>query len=147
MARKRTAKPNYDLEISRLKFKQQQHLADNVTKILQDLIKWGALLGIFYLGYLSIVELAGKITIADIKIAARGMFDFGGGISSITLWITLLAICFGLAGIRFGNRQARLRRESIVHLHEFQLKYEKMIDPKRTSSRLTSTGDTRPEDK
>jgi hypothetical protein len=146
MAKRARPRRDRELEIKKLQFKQQQHLADNITKIIQDIVKWGFLFGIFYLGYLSIVELAGKITVADLKVAARGLFDFGGGTSTIGLWIGLLGLCFGWAGIRYGHRQARLKGEAIERMHEYQQKYEQSIDPRRTSSRLTSKGDTRPED-
>ena len=59
----------------------------------------------------------------------------------------LLGLIFGLMGIAYGRGQSNLRRDVIERFHPYQEKLEKGLDERRSSSGLTSRGDTRPEDK
>jgi hypothetical protein len=65
-------------------------------------------------------------------------------LSEYTLFgsVTLLAVF----AIGYGKYQAKLRRDDVEQLSRYKEKYEKSVDPARSSSRLTERGDTRPED-
>jgi len=58
----------------------------------------------------------------------------------------LLGLIFGIAGISYGRAESRARRDIIERMHPYQEAWEKEHDPKRTTSKLTKRGDTRPED-
>lgn len=108
-------------------------------KAISNVTKWGALAFIGWISYLSVAELAGKVTNANISAVLS--WPFGPG------WImVVLALLFGAGGIVYGRRQAKLRKDTIERLHEYQKRYELSIDPNRSSSRLTARGETRPED-
>jgi len=112
------------------------------AKIIPLLIRWLGYCFIAVMVFFSIRVLAGKVTIADIKFIAEGIYECDG-ISTTTV---ISAILFGISGIMFGLRQRKLRCDTIERLHPYQLKWEKHMDNNRTSSTLTKRGDTRPED-
>ena len=104
--------------------------------VLNNLIKWGALVVIAWLMSETIGTLAGKTTIAEIGIG----FLADVRISEAVAWI------FGVSGTAYGLGQRKLRRKGIARLEERATRNEKKIDPGRSSSRLTPTGETREED-
>lgn len=57
--------------------------------------------------------------------------------------------CYGvsLAALGFAAHQYRLRKRAIKEMAGRIVDLERLLDPARTSSQLTSTGDTRPEDR
>ena len=79
--------------------------------------------------------LAGKTTPADItlNILKSGKRDF-------------VAYGVGSLALLWGAFQRRLRRRTVKHLKARLKALERQLDPGRSSSHLTSTGDTRPED-
>jgi hypothetical protein len=99
--------------------------------------KWGGLAVIAYLGRDSIVSLAGQYTFADIGISFLGKLSVTQSIQ-----YTLIG---GLS--LWGLKERRLRRATIARLAPRIEELEKIIDAKRTSSKLTLIGTTRPEDK
>ncbi len=141
-----------------LKLLRSHGIGNNVTKIIRDLFKYGAILGIAAFTYLSIDSLAGKTTQADIDIKASGSLalnekqkDTKKIIISVDILtgykIALtLAFVFGIGGIAYGRKQAKLRKDVIERYHPLIQKAERIIDPKRSTSQLTQRGDTRPED-
>ena len=52
-----------------------------------------------------------------------------------------------LIGTAYGIQQRKLRRDTVERLQTRNIELEKKIDQKRSSSKLTARGDTRPEDK
>lgn len=52
-----------------------------------------------------------------------------------------------LAALGFAARQYRLRKRAIAEMARRIVDLERLLDPARTSSQLTSTGDKRPEDR
>ena len=130
-------------------------IGNNITKVIRDFIMWGAALGIAYFAYLSIDTLAGKTTKADIEVKAEGALSMNAkpaaksDASDIPVYYKtalFLLLLFGVGGIAYGRREAKLRRDVIERYHPVIQVAEKDIDPKRSSSQLTSQGDTRPED-
>ena len=110
---------------------------DVVSTVFQQTIKWGVLLGIVRYGYLTIVSLAGKQTIAHIVV------EF---LATLTV-SKAVAYLFGAGGIIYGYGERRLRQRNIKRLAESKNDLERIIDPKRTSSKISRTGTTRPGDR
>lgn len=105
---------------------------------LGELIKAGTIIACVYFGYLAISELAGKDTNANLAL----LFDYATKDKETFLpWV--LATIFGAWG--YGER--RLRKKKVEFFHKRNKKLEVLLDPNRTSSRLTKQGTTNPEDK
>lgn len=107
------------------------------TTVTLNIIKWGALVLIARYLFFSILSLSGKQTFADIGVRFLGNFQVSDGILAL---VTTGSILYGV-----GERQ--LRHRSVKRLAKEKNELELLIDPKRSSSGLTETGRTRPEDK
>lgn len=109
-----------------------------ITSVLNNLIRWGALTGIAFLIYKSIDTLAGRTTLADMGVSVS--FFTSIRVSQLLAW--------GLAvgGMGYGLTQRSLRGRTIERQSGRIIALEAMVDPERTSSRLTTKGKTRPED-
>ncbi len=123
-----------------------QALAADVTKVIVAAIKWIGIGFCFWQGQLALASLAGKKTIAigDIKFGANAEVDL---INFDCIEIVAMAVLIGILGIVYGAQQAKLRRRAVERLHPYKEMYERSLDPERRSSKLTTTGDTRPEDR
>lgn len=93
---------------------------------------------IVWFAYLAIDSIAGKSTILEIGIKAIARV-VSGKLESFLL----IALLIALMGWRF---ERYLRRKTIEQFHDIRERYEKLIDPNRSSSRLTRQGRSRPED-
>lgn len=123
-----------------------QSVSTSITKVLVSATKWGGLAFCFWQAQMAVTALAGKITIAkgDLRVDANAEIDL---VDSGCLKIVALAVLIGGIGIIYGIQQSKLRRRAVERLHPFKELYEISVDPDRRSSKLTTTGDTRPEDK
>ena len=112
-------------------------------KALTDLIKGipQAIIAFFgfYFAWLSIVELAGKLTYADINVG--GLFP-----GETTDYLAYSGWVVAAAAIFYGRHQRALRLQTVEKLHEHIRLLELSIDDERSSSNLARGGDTRPED-
>ena len=106
-------------------------LGANLTKITVTFIQCGTFVGITYILYLMVGELAGKQTAADI---------------TISLWDKALAVIFGGGGVLYGHKERKLRKDTVERLQKRNIELESMIDKNRSTSGLTPLGDTDPED-
>lgn len=146
------------------------HVAgDAVAKVLVTLIKYGVYAFIAYqTAHASIDvahEWAGKTTLAKVDVDVHGKLEAKGtgalegqigsdtGSSDILLtpysldpWVVAGALIIALMGLSYGKRQGKLRKDVVEQMHQYQLRYEESLDPKRSSSKLTTRGDTRPGD-
>jgi hypothetical protein len=105
--------------------------------LLNNLVRWGGVVLITRYIYLAIAALAGSRTFADISINFLGNLQ----ISALLAW-------GGTAGaIIYGLRQRKLKHDTIEHLHRRIRELELRVDPRRSSSKLTERGETRPEDR
>jgi hypothetical protein len=136
MGQRSRSKPSRE-EVELSKYVQ---LTRTVGASLESFFKWGSLLGIAYFAYRGVDKLAGKMTIADL----RGVISWPSGPE---WWIVALALLFGVGGILYGNYQRRIRQDVILRYNGIKAKEERLIDPRRSSSKLTQLGGTRPEDK
>ena len=124
----------------------------NVTKIIHDLIKYGVLAFLIYTAGDAVHSLAGKKTDADIKLKADASLSLSGndgktdeGFSPYFL-PGLFGLIFGILGIVYGRKQERLRKDVIEKFQGYKKDQELLIDPRRSSSRITKRGETRPDD-
>lgn len=109
---------------------------DIIGGIFNGLIRWGGIIICFYFLYLMVDSLAGKTTATDIALKAITDLKF----DRVVLYL--------LAGgtTVWAIRERKLRKKNTRHIAAYTKELEKHIDPNRTSSNLTETGDTHPED-
>jgi hypothetical protein len=89
-----------------------------------------------YFAYRSIEALAGTETTSNIvlKLVTELKAD------------KYIAYIFGFAGVGYGVGERVLRRKTVKRLHPRIKDLELKLDAHRSTSRLSPTGDTRPED-
>lgn len=119
-----------------LRYQFRFKVVDAAASTIQTLVPWGAAVAIAYFFYGGVVELSGKTTLADIGIRILGDFR----INEALAW----AITGGTGFLAYKER--RLRRKTIERLTKQLKKYEEAFDSRRSSSKLTERGTTRPED-
>ena len=141
MATRKNKPDACEAEIAKLRAENIQLKCVNRSEawvsVLNNGIRWGGLSWIAYCGYLSITALAGKSTSAEFLFDILAMKNI-----SITF-----AWCIGIAGLLYGYRQRALRKNTIERIQHRNADLEKLIDVRRSSSKLTPRGDTRREDK
>jgi hypothetical protein len=120
-----------------ISFKRFAKVVDSLTTITHTLIRYGGVVLPFYFMYLAANVLAGKSTTADIGIKMLG---------SLTITETV-GYAVGAAGALYGLNERKLRRDKTEYLQDRIQKLEKQMDPKRSTSRLTTRGTTNPVDK
>lgn len=128
MANKKKTRSELEAENRLLK---QHGLSTNLSKIIIEIIRYGAIVACFYFLQQMVHDLAGKQTAAKIN---------------VDIMTEVFAVAFGIGGIAYGRRQRKLRRDKTEYLQNRIQSLEKLVDPKRSSSRLTPRGETRPED-
>jgi len=132
-------------------------VATSITKVVTSIIQWGVIAFIAYEIKETAVAWAGKTTRADINVSGTASASFEMAVDRMcgtlrdvqeaSLFVTILAMLLAVSAVVYGRRQAQLRRSVIQRLSPFEQAYEKGIDPRRTSSKIQTTGETRPEDK
>jgi len=123
-------KPPRTVLDNQLSFKRM----DTALEFWRVLVQWATIGFLGYMGYRSVVVLAGVSTSANIAVRLAGNLTVSRGI------ITLLTG----SGWAFGLAQRSLRRKNIERVVPLKNDLEKVLDPKRTSSNLTSRGTTPP---
>ena len=111
--------------------------ADWVPILIVRVTKTIIILGSFYFVFLMINSLAGQTTIANIFLAIIADINYKDSIFLI----------LGLSGWIFGIFQMKLRRKDIKRLSEKNDRLEKIVNPNKTSSYITTEGRTNKEDK
>lgn len=129
----------------------------NVARVLMTLIRWGGIvLSIWMIKDIALAW-AGKQTLADISINARGNLELIYSTAekvcadireanTTAVGVAVLSLTLALAGLLYGRRQAALRRSVIQRLSPFEQLWERSIDASRSSSGIRPTGDTREDD-
>lgn len=115
------------------------------TKILMQAIKWCSLLLIVWLAKGAIGGLAGKVTLANIRLDSN-IFDSSWQWQLAVILIGVGGVVVGAAGLIYGFMQRSQKRAVIDSVGTRLSDLERLIDPKRSSSRLTRLGQTNPED-
>jgi hypothetical protein len=110
---------------------------DIVNSAIQTFLKYGSLVAISAIFASALKILSGKQTLLNVTMLLVAHLKLSEKIS----------YALGLAGILYGYRQRRLRRIVIENMSEHQRRLELSLDPRRTSSKITSKGTTRPDDR
>jgi hypothetical protein len=110
---------------------------DSVVSIVGTLLKCVTVVIIARYIYLGVAVLAGKSTLADVGFRVLGNIKISDSIAYI----------LGVGGVVYGVGERQLRRRNIERLSREKNALERILDPTRTSSRLTPRGTTRREDK
>lgn len=104
--------------------------------VLIQFVRSGGYVACAWFGYLSIKALAGHTTLADISVMVGAIVE--GRTSEVLAWL------FGTAGVSYGYYQRKLRRDVTERLASRTSSLEGRIDRRRSSSRLTTRGETPP---
>lgn len=120
-------------------------LANNITSIINNLIKTGGLVFIAYFIKETIGYVAGTETKGIFSFDFKVLTDLKANNYFYYLMIAIFGL-FGFSGTTYGIIQRNLRRRVIADFAAAKEAAEKRIDPGRHSSRLLNNGTTRPED-
>ncbi len=129
----KTKKARKGLEAENLLLRRFRTAAGTAS-VLNNLIRWGALSWFAYMGFRALEVMAGKTTIANIRIVANVIGD--SFVSEVLAWL------LATVGIGYGVLQRALKQKAIERLGPQRKAYEEQLDPGRTSSRLTRQGRT-----
>jgi hypothetical protein len=122
--------------LSELRYRALIRFIEVVGLIVHRAVPWAGITAVAYFAYLSIRTLSGEHTVASLVVKFVADFNIKEGVSYVV----------GLTGIGVGLRYRKLRKDTLEHMGERIKELESQIDPKRSSSRLTRRGETRPED-
>lgn len=114
----------------------ESQVAVAVTNTINSGFRYGAYSFMAWCAYLSINALAGHHTAADIVVKFLGNISVSNG----------LAYALGGSGLGYGALQHWLKKTTVKSLEGRIHQLEGTIDPNRTSSQLTTQGETNPED-
>ena len=113
--------------------------ATTVGRVGVALVRWTGICFCAYQASLVLIAWSGDTTIADVTVALKATGPSGTAAG--------LGVLVGVAGLIYGKVQAWLRRETIREFESRVRELETMLDPGRSSSGLTTSGDTPPEEK
>lgn len=111
-------------------------IIDAVDANARLFIRYGFIALAAFFAYKSFAVVAGKHTFADIGVRLLANIKVANSIGYLV----------GGGGILYGNRQKKLREQTILNLAPGLRERELAADPNRSSSGLTERGGTRPED-
>lgn len=118
----------------------RMHIWERVFELLRNIVRASTAIGIAWIVYLAIKELAGQTTVASFLFAYFN--NAGNGYLSFFLPWILTALCCGWAWI---ERRFRYRKTEKMTLRIQDL--ERLIDPNRKGSNLMPSGQTNPIDR
>lgn len=107
---------------------------------LTTLIKWAGVVWCFYFASVIAKAVAGKRTIVEANAGFTGSF-------AIHLLTDFLPFFIAAASLLYGLGERKLRQSTVQRLQSRIHELEIYVDKRRTSSHLTTKGDTRPEDR
>jgi hypothetical protein len=117
-------------------FLRRGGIAEQIGTTVQAVVKYGAIAFAAWCFKEAVSAYAGKISEANVVVSFLGKME----ISEALAWI------FGVGGAAYGYRQKKLKGETVERLQSRIAILEKRFDPQRTSSNLTTTGETNPKD-
>jgi hypothetical protein len=126
--------------MDKFEYELKKQRGETINAAVVRLCKWIPITVICWFGYLSIASLAGRSTLASLGLYLVADLKVNKVLSHIAMF------AFGVGGASYGYRQKRLMQRNIERMSPALEQREKQIDPNRSSSRLTSKGQTRPED-
>lgn len=116
-------------------------ITDQRYQLIARMTPWVCLVFIAWLIKQSIVALAGAETGVTIALSAAFTHNI-----TVSITVAFFAL-FGISGCLYGALQRKLRRDNIERLQGRIRFLEERFDSERTSSHLTSRGETNPLDK
>lgn len=111
---------------------RRSHWTHAAASILTTGLRAAAVVLVARYLYLMVLALAGDRTVADIGIRVLGDFRISA----------VLPMAVGIGGAFYGHRQRSLRKKTVERLASRIRELERQADPARSSSGLTSRGDT-----
>ena len=120
-----------------LRVLRNRRLSDGWASVATNVVRWGGLVGIAYFTSEAVKSLAGQQTAAAFVLLWPTEFKVHVAIP----WVT------AVAATAYGLLQRHLKNGTVKELHAYIKSLERRLDPNRSSSGLTSTGETRPEDR
>jgi hypothetical protein len=133
MSYKNKSKETLQAEITFLK---RGGIAEQVGTVIQAMLKWSALAFAFWCFKEAVIAYAGKTSEANVIVSFLGTME----ISNAIAWI------FGAGGVAYGYKQRNLKAETVERLQSRIKELEKKFDSRRSSSQLTTKGETNPKD-
>jgi ribosomal protein L29 len=122
--------------LAEIDFLKRGGFAEQIGTVLQAVIKWSAFAFAAWCFKESVVAYAGKVSEANVLVSFLGKME----ISNAIAWI------FGAGGVVYGYKQRNLKGKTVERLQTRIKELEKRFDSQRTSSQLTTTGETNPKD-
>ena len=120
-----------------LKINRLQAVVYVSVHISSHLFKFLTVAVLAYFGYMSIDTLSGEITDANFIV----------GLFSDEHFVEIICLLAGIAGVFYGHRQARLRKEVVEKYHEYMQNKEEVIELNGSSSQRDAGADNRSEEK
>ena len=124
------------------KYSSSFRIADGIGSFLANLPKYGFLGVVAWQARISVESLAGKTTFASFF----AHFSKGETESNVMTWVCRGCMASAILGIGYGLYMRWLLRRQIEKDTVHRQKLERIIDSKKSSSYLTSKGDTNPAD-
>ena len=131
------AERKHEIELTKLKYKNQFTFADQVFRLLRQCVTGAIICICAYFFYLSVDSLAGKTT--EVNAVVRGVVKAG---ADRWIFLSLAGIC----GMGW-RTERKLRRRTIEEMGAHIKKLEDKQLPERRSSGLLPDGTQRQEDK
>lgn len=107
--------------------------AKAIARIAPAVVRWTGIAFCVYWAAQVAIAWSGETTEADLRLILGGT-----GCAKVAA----LGILFGFGGIVYGKRQERLLRKTVRHFEASKRAREKALDPDRSSSGLTQSGET-----
>jgi hypothetical protein len=133
MGKRSKSKAEIEAELKQLR---RSKLTSSATEIVLNLIRYGSLVLIALFAREAIADLAGKTTQANVFMQVLSDINVGWGVAAL----------LGVGGTLYGMAERKQRQRMIERLHGRTKILEQKIDPKRSSSGITESGDTNPLD-
>ena len=108
--------------------------ATAIAKVAPAVVRWTGIVLCAYLAARVAIDWSGETTEADLRLILGG--------TGWAVIVAALGILFGSGGIAYGKRRERLLRKTVRHFEASKRAREKAIDPDRSSSGLTQSGET-----
>jgi p-aminobenzoyl-glutamate transporter AbgT len=121
-------------------YELRRQRGETIHAAVVRLCKWIPITAICYFAYLAIAALAGKSTLAELGFYLIADLKMNKVVSHLVM------AAFGIGGTSYGYSQRKLKQKNIERTSKTIQELESRLDPKRSSSRLTRKGLTRPED-
>src|SRR6266567_6653131 len=114
-----------------LRYRLYGRIIDVIGSVVNRAIPWVGVVFIAYNVNSAVRFLAGRTTFADVGIKFLADFRISEAVAYV----------FGGGGLLYGLRNRKLRKDNVERMTRRIAQLEAQIDPRRSSSRLTSRGE------